>query len=312
MENNDSSKYIEFRKKRVKFIKRFIVFFVAALIIFPDILCGILFIKINKTQRQLDNLGIQLSLLSSGEMETEEVAIVPSKSNVTEYSDIEKDIVIKNLPDSEEYAGYKRIYLTFDDGPSIYTDELLDLLDELDVKATFFVLAQDGYEDEYKRIVNEGHTLGIHSYKHVYSDVYANADSFANDIDLVYDYVTNVTGVEPRFYRFPGGSSNTIYKGDKDDLFNYLDEKNLVYVDWNVASNDSTYGGLSSNTIANNVLNGLKDKDDCVILLHDANDKHSSVEAVRLIVEKLKTEENVIFLPITDNTTKVQHVTKSE
>ena len=306
MDSLDQQKYNEYRKKRVKLLKRLIILIIGFFIVMPNIMCIVLFAKLNKTNKTLDNIYSKVSTLEN--IKTEQMANLNADTDTDDASSLTKDVVLKVQTDAEEYAGYKRIYLTFDDGPSNNTNAILDVLDEY--KATFFVIAKNGYEEEYNRIINDGHTLGLHSYSHVYKDVYSDEMGFKNDVNRIYDFVENVTGVTPKFYRFPGGSSNTIYKSDKNELFDYLDEMNLTYVDWNVASNDSTYGGLSANQIANNVLNGVEGLDDCVILMHDANDKSSTVEALRIIISSLQCEDNVIFLPITDSTISVKHISK--
>lgn len=308
MDSLDQQKYNEYRKKRVKLLKRLIILVIGFFIVMPNIMCIVLFAKLNKTNKTLDNIYSKVSTLEN--IKTEQMANLNADADTDDASSLTKDVVLKVQTDAEEYAGYKRIYLTFDDGPSNNTNAILDVLDEYNAKATFFVIAKNGYEEEYNRIINDGHTLGLHSYSHVYKDVYSDEMGFKNDVNRIYDFVENVTGVTPKFYRFPGGSSNTIYKSDKNELFDYLDEMNLTYVDWNVASNDSTYGGLSANQIANNVLNGVEGLDDCVILMHDANDKSSTVEALRIIISSLQCEDNVIFLPITDSTISVKHISK--
>ncbi len=308
MDSLDQQKYNEFRKKRVKLLKRLIILVIGFFVVMPNIMCIILFAKLNKTNKTLENIYSKISILEN--IKTEQMANLNADADTDDASSLTKDVVLKVQTDAEEYAGYKRIYLTFDDGPSNNTNAILDVLDEYNAKATFFVIAKNGYEEEYNRIINDGHTLGLHSYSHVYKDVYSDEMGFKNDVNRIYDFVENVTGVTPKFYRFPGGSSNTIYKSDKNELFDYLDEMNLTYVDWNVASNDSTYGGLSANQIANNVLNGVEGLDDCVILMHDANDKSSTVEALRIIISSLQCEDNVIFLPITDSTISVKHISK--
>ena len=308
MDSLDQQKYNEYRKKRVKLLKRLIILVIGFFIVMPNIMCIVLFFKLNKTNKTLDNIYSKVSTLEN--IKTEQMANLNADADTDDDSSLTKDVVLKVQTDAEEYAGYKRIYLTFDDGPSNNTNAILDVLDEYNAKATFFVIAKNGYEEEYNRIINDGHTLGLHSYSHVYKDVYSDEMGFKNDVNRIYDFVENVTGVTPKFYRFPGGSSNTIYKSDKNELFDYLDEMNLTYVDWNVASNDSTYGGLSANQIANNVLNGVEGLDDCVILMHDANDKSSTVEALRIIISSLQCEDNVIFLPITDSTISVKHISK--
>ena len=308
MDSNDNAQYNEFRKKRVRFFKRTIVFLVCFFVALPNVLCVLNFIYLRKTNSNIISLSNELNILKISE--TQRVEASETKSTPVETPETNESFVFRVSSDSEEYADYQRIYLTFDDGPSKYTNELLDLLEKYNAKATFFVLAQEGYDEEYQRIVNDGHTLGIHSYKHVYSDLYSGLDGFKEDVDAVYAFVEDKTGVKPLFYRFPGGSSNTIYKGEKDELFDYLAEKDLTYYDWNVTSNDATYGGLSKSQIANNVLKGIEGKHDAVILMHDANDKHSSIEALEIILESLQTRDDVVFLPITEYSEPVQHVKK--
>ena len=306
MESKDNIQYTEFRKKRIKFFKRLIIFLLCFFIAVPNVLCALNFYYLYKTNSSLSSLAEELNILKI--TETEMVASNEVNSTPVITANVDKDYVLRVKTDAEEYEGYQRIYLTFDDGPSKYTNELLDILDKYNAKATFFVLAQDGYDEEYQRIINDGHTLGIHSYKHVYGDVYSSLDGFKEDVDSIYAFVEEKTGVKPLFFRFPGGSSNTIYKGDKQDLIKYLDEKHLVHYDWNVTSNDATYGGLSKSQIANNILKNIGDKEEAVVLMHDANDKHSTIEALELVFESLQTKDNVVFLPITEYTEPVQHI----
>ena len=305
MFNEDSEKYINFRKKRVKRIKRSIVIILCFFVALPNFLCLFLFGQLNKINDSLDNVSNELSEYKN--KESEEVDIVSVLSDIYEEKPKTK-VVYKTISDKEAYPDKQRIYLTFDDGPSNYTDEILDILNEYNVKASFFVLAKENNDDKYLRILNEGHTLGIHSYSHVYNDIYSDSDSFAKDVESVYNFISDVTDNKPLFYRFPGGSSNTVFKGDKRELFEILSRYDLTYYDWNVASNDSTYGGLNKYQIAQNVINSVAGKEDAVILLHDANDKHSSVEALSIIIETLQSKEDVIFLPITENSEIIQHI----
>lgn len=105
----------------------------------------------------------------------------------------------------EPEAAHK-VYLTFDDGPSKYTEEILDILDDYDVKATFFVL---GKETEYsvkmlQEIARRGHTIGMHSYSHKYADVYRSVEDFSADFYRIYSYILENTGIQSTCYRFPG------------------------------------------------------------------------------------------------------------
>lgn len=306
MNETDNSKYNKFRKNRVKRFKRIIIGLVFLLIALPDFLCLYLFSRINETDRSIDTLISEIEALRQTEVVYNETLAEPIDNE--DISGKHYDVIYKTLSDEEAYPDYQRIYITFDDGPSSNTDRILDILNEYNVKATFFVVSNDKYMDDYTRIVNEGHTLGIHSNDHVYSNVYANVDSFSNDIDSVNDFVYNVVGEYASLYRFPGGSSNTLYKGDKAELVKVLNEKNLTYYDWNVTGNDATYGGLSKYQIADNVIKGIGNKTDAVVLLHDAGDKNSTVEALPIIFETLQSKENVIFLPLTDKSNTVQHI----
>ena len=104
----------------------------------------------------------------------------------------------------------KKVYLTFDDGPSDHTAQILDILKKHKVKATFFVVGKETEHAKkmYQRIVLEGHTLAMHSYSHNYDQIYANVGAFSKDLMKLQKYLYDLTDVKPYIYRFPGGSSN--------------------------------------------------------------------------------------------------------
>lgn len=208
-----------------------------------------------------------------------------------------------------ETDGIHRVYLTFDDGPSIYTDDILDILDEYGVKATFFVVGRENTASysRYIRIVEEGHTLGMHSYSHVYSDIYASPESFAADTQRIRSLLEDVTGQTPVFYRFPGGSSNDVSATDVRELADYLESQGIIYFDWNVSSGDAGKVPLTSDQIVRNALNGIETRDTTVILLHDTAAKRSTVAALPAILEALQAMDNVEILPITYDTAVIQH-----
>ena len=178
--------------------------------------------------------------------------------------------------------GDKVIYLTFDDGPSVYTKELLNILKEYNVKATFFVTG-NGNREYIKKAYNEGHSIGIHTYSHVYKNVYASEEAYFNDLEKVQKIIKEQTGEESRLVRFPGGSSNTISrfnKGIMTRLSKELERRGYKYFDWNVSSSDTVKS--NSDDIANTVIRRLK-KGNNVVLQHDT--KYYSVKAVRKIIE---------------------------
>ncbi|MBR7089777.1 MAG: polysaccharide deacetylase [Lachnospiraceae bacterium] len=205
--------------------------------------------------------------------------------------------------------GIHRVYLTFDDGPSIYTDDILDILAAYDVKATFFVVGRENTASyaRYLRIIEEGHTLGMHSYSHVYSDIYASPESFAADTERIRSLLEDVTGYSPVFYRFPGGSSNDVSATDMHELEDYLSSQGIVYFDWNVSSGDAGKTPLSPDQIINNALQGIESRDTTVILFHDTAAKRSTVYALPSIIEAIQSMDNTVILPITYDTTVIQH-----
>ncbi|MDE7207412.1 MAG: polysaccharide deacetylase, partial [Lachnospiraceae bacterium] len=226
--------------------------------------------------------------------------------HIVEAAAIENKIVWDENGDRS--SGIKRVYLTFDDGPSSSTDRILDILDKYGVKATFFVVGKDNYTEQYRRIVADGHTLAMHSYSHVYQDIYSSLDAYKQDLNKLRTFLYEVTGVECNIVRFPGGSSNTISKVDMHTLIEYLDSEDMIYFDWNVSSGDASRARISADQIAENVLENVDKYNNAVILMHDAAGKDSTVDALPIIIEKLLESENTVLLPISGETVKVQHI----
>ena len=199
------------------------------------------------------------------------------------------------------------IYLTFDDGPSEYTNSLLDTLARYDVKATFFVT---GYGDDavIKREFDEGHTVALHSLSHQYAHIYASLENYFADLVGVSDRVKNITGVESKILRFPGGSSNLVSKrydhGIKimSILSREVEARGYHYFDWNVDSDDAGRAN-SPEVVYNNVISRLKDGEN-VVLQHDV--KPYSVEAVGAMIE-YGLSNNFVFDAITMDTPVVHH-----
>ena len=215
--------------------------------------------------------------------------------------------------EQEEWDGIRRVYITFDDGPSTSTNTILDILDSYGVKATFFVTGKEGeeYEKVYRRIAGSGHTLGMHSYSHKYSELYESLGSFSADLHKLQTYLYETTGVWAQYYRFPGGSSNTVSKVDMNSLIDYLDLEHIKYFDWNVASSDDS-NGISKDIIVANVMTGVPKFHEAIILLHDAADKPATVEALPEIIEQIQAMDNTVIVPITDDTLPVQHISNSQ
>ena len=189
-----------------------------------------------------------------------------------------------------EEENKKIAYLTFDDGPSANTVKILDFLKANNIKATFFVLEKQGYDDLYKRIVDEGHAIAIHSSTHDYAEIYKNVDAFMADVKSLSDHIKDLTGVETKILRFPGGSNNRV---------------SHVYYDWNVDSQDAAKGLQDTNVIVDSVLSQAKHNNNAVILMHDAAAKTTTVEALPAIVEGLK-EQGFVFDALTTDSEPVK------
>ena len=214
-----------------------------------------------------------------------------------------------NLADPKDTL---KVYLTFDDGPSENTDAILDTLDDYGIKATFFVT---GKEDEhskemYKRIVDEGHTIGMHSYSHKCSDIYSSVDAFASDLDRIQNLIYDVTGVDCLYYRFPGGSSNQVSNVEMARYIEYLTKNGITYFDWNVSSGDATSQAYSPDELVENVMADVVKYKTSVVLMHDADAKDATVAALPKLIEALQGVGAVI-LPISEDTMLIQHVTLS-
>ena len=205
-------------------------------------------------------------------------------------------------------SAIRRVYLTFDDGPSPNTDAILDVLDQYGVKATFFVVGKQNYNSQYKRIVDDGHTLGMHSFSHKYNEIYDSVEAYSNDISKLHDYLYEMTGVDCDIVRFPGGSSNTISKVDMKELVNYLNEEDMLFFDWNVSSGDALGKNVSADKIASNVLDNVNKYKNVIILFHDAAGKQSTVEALPKIIETILESSDTVLLPISRDTFPVQHL----
>ena len=205
--------------------------------------------------------------------------------------------------------GRKVVYLTFDDGPSHNTERILDILDEYNVKATFFTIGNEAEEfvDVYKRIIEDGHSLGMHSYSHKYSEIYKSVEAFDADFNKVSGYIESVTGVAPKLYRFPGGSSNLVSAIPMENFIRYLNEKNVTYFDWNVSAQDAEGKELPVETMLDNIFKDINKKDICVVLMHDSDDLGTTVDMLPELLKRL-VEMDAVILPITENTTLIQHI----
>ena len=190
----------------------------------------------------------------------------------------------------------KIAYLTFDDGPSMNTSAILAILKQYNIKATFFVNGHPHLKDLYKQISDDGHALANHTYSHDYKNIYKSADSFKKDVKKLDAFLTNLTGKEPNYIlRFPGGSNNHIsrdYGGMEimNSVIKDMNKEGYLYFDWNVDSSDAYVFRQSKDNIVQAVLTQSSELNHPIILMHDLDPKTTTVDALREIIEGLRSK----------------------
>lgn len=287
------------KRKRVARMKKMIVSTIIIFMLLTLCIMTFLCIEVFSLQRQIDTISAKIA-------STEDIS---DTEEMVDDSFLDNVYQVDNMDNIAEEGDIPKVYLTFDDGPSENSDAILDILDDYNVKATFFVVGQDveTYGDAYKRIVEDGHTIGMHSYSHNYSKIYQSEESFAEDYNKIHNLILDTTGVDTKFYRFPGGSSNKVSNTSMSVFINYLNDKGVVYYDWNVASGDATSQAFSTDELVDNVMNDVVKYKTSVVLLHDQSNKSTTVEALPRLIEALN-DAGAMILPITDDTTIIQHV----
>lgn len=187
----------------------------------------------------------------------------------------------------------KWVCLTFDDGPSKTTPDVLSALNAAGVHATFFVVAT-GYNEKYLPLLTEavsaGHQIALHSASHEYSDIYRNSDAYWEDIALLKERIAPYVDAESiRYLRFPGGSTNTVSrryggKGLMKQLKAEVEQKGWHWVDWNVCAEDAVGGHPSAGTIYRNVVHETGQQTNCIVLMHDSATTRTTAEALPDII----------------------------
>ena len=200
----------------------------------------------------------------------------------------------------------KVIYLTFDDGPGVYTEKVLNTLAKYNVKATFFVTHQfSNYVSLIKKEYEAGHSVAVHSYTHNWN-IYKSVDAYLNDFNKMNNDILKYTGSYSKIFRFPGGSSNTISRNYSKGVVKAIASRMLndgyQYFDWDVDSGDAA--GASRNKIYNNVVNGASRCSKCIVLMHDI--KPNTVNELDNILNTL-TSKGYKFGTLSVNSPSVHH-----
>jgi peptidoglycan/xylan/chitin deacetylase (PgdA/CDA1 family) len=184
---------------------------------------------------------------------------------------------------------FKYVALTFDDGPDpVYTPEILDILKEKDVQATFFLIGKNvnRHPEIALRMADEGHSIGSHTHSHK-SLVPLTAKSTYIEIKNAEAAIEEATGIRPTLFRPPRG----VYSSYAREL---LKEERYTLVLWDLSAVD--WAELAPKKIVANVVNKIKPGS--IILLHDSGDlityrggdRHSTVKALPEIIDKLRAQ----------------------
>ncbi len=225
-------------------------------------------------------LGLCMQL-TAGKADSAQPETLPTGRQLPEEESLEMEHNIiqieSEMPNAADDAGEsKLIALTFDDGPNVlYTERLLDGLAERDVKATFFLLGKsaEAYPEIVRRIAEEGHLIGNHTYSHLKLTA-GNEAKFLEEINRTGEIIAEITGSTPAFCRPPFGIWNTRYE----------QRLGIIPVLWDVDPRD--WCTFDTQTVANRILADCHDG--AIILLHD--EYETSVEAALLVIDELKQQ----------------------
>lgn len=286
------------RRRRVNRIKNGIIITIATWMLLSFTAIIVLIVQVVKLNLKYQKVSVQLGL--NQQDDDSENAELDKYENLVVGIDTEDNAYVD--------GDTRKVYLTFDCTPSENTNVILDALAESGVKATFFVTGDESDEAKaiYRRIVEEGHTLAMHSYSDDYSQLYSDTDVFAEDTTKLQNYLEDVTGVKSTFYRFPGGTFNEISDLNMADFVSVLNQNSITYFDWNVTAGDSARN-YSVKDLVTNITDGVTNYKNSVVLLHDNVNKAKTAEAIESIVDALLLMDAQI-LPIDESTYKVQYI----
>lgn len=195
-----------------------------------------------------------------------------------------------NIPPQVLYSADRTVYLTFDDGPDITnTPQVLDILKQHGIHATFFLVGTEveKYPALVKRIYDEGHAIGNHSYNHVYRELYQSPQTYVAQLQQTDEQLYKILGCRPRISRAPGGTVGSFTKLYWDQL----KKDGYIEVGWNVSSGDAS--NANADSIYQNIVRQLNNKSlwtHAIILMHDGRGHKETVKALPNIITFLRDQ----------------------
>lgn len=225
-------------------------------------------------------------------------ALKPGKTTVTvktaKGASSKISVTVKKRPVVKKKAPKKTVYLTFDDGPGgKVTPKLLKVLKKNNVKATFFIVGTQAAKNKkiLKQIVKDGHTVAIHTYTHDYKKIYASREAYLNDFHKCEKLIKDTTGVQPRYFRFPGGGNNH-YMSTKmrGEILAQLHKEGYTEMDWNAGTADAAPKYYDAATLIRNGKNSHWGGDPIVLLQHDWDAKYHTPEVTDALIKYYRSK----------------------
>lgn len=294
----------------VRFFKHLIITVIVLSIIIPLLLAITFGVQNSKLKRQIaaldssssNSVNMQAPIgggndtqgnspVNESSSNSSQESSASSNSDVEDlgYQNLYPDLFVEPTKKVANPEGNKVVYLTFDDGPSQNTEKILNILDQYNVKATFFVCRHDeeAVKPLYKEIVDRGHTIAIHAANHDYDVIYQSVEAYLEDFNNIFNYVYELTGVKCELFRFPGGSSNVKNADVNKEIAAEMLRRGFTYHDWNVDSGDADSKTKSTQQIIDITLRQAQAKTKSVVLMHDAAAKKYTPDALPTVIQTL-------------------------
>lgn len=272
--------------------KKRIIFNIVVIILTIITLCFIIYYLVDTSLRLNSSKQFiaQIIEFQKQQEELKKLEIQEREARIPKLTEVGKEN-LKNIYHSEN----KRVFLTFDDGPSQNTKDILDVLGVHDIKVTFFVLGSqvEAFPETTKRIYSEGHYIANHGYSHKYSSIYQNPGEVLNEYEKCNQIVANIIGVpeyDSHLFRFPGGSVGGKYAPIKNEAITLLEQNNILYIDWNALTGDSEMANPSEEYLMSSLQKTVSGKSSVVILMHDSQAKRVTVDCLPKVIEFLSAQ----------------------
>lgn len=275
----------------VRFFKNLILLAVIIMILVPTVFAFSYHSDVAYLEKQVSVLNNRLEDLKDPDLRVSDDQDDPQAVTVEApaYQSLFPDFYAPQ-PYSANVRETETIYLTFDDGPSDVTDRILNTLAEKDVKGTFFVIGRTSEEDRarIRRMADEGHTVGMHTYGHDYTSMYSSVEAYLTDMYDIYSLILEETGTAPSVFRFAGGSVNGYNSGIYQELIAEMIRRGFVPFDWNISAEDATSRGKTAGEIQETIVGQASRVRRGIVLMHDSGAKGTTAEALGPTIDALR------------------------